>query len=78
MQLAGTKPEEMAWATALVESKGADFVDINLGCPIDHFTRKGLGAALGRQPNRIRRLVEAMKRCGDDDPRDGQDPSRLE
>ena len=61
VQLAGTKPEEMAWATALVESKGANFVDINLGCPIDHFTRKGLGAALGRQPNRIRRLVEAMK-----------------
>ena len=44
VQLAGTKPEEIAWAAALVESKGASFVDINLGCPIDHFTRKGLGA----------------------------------
>lgn len=63
VQLAGTNPDEIAWAAALVESKGADFVDINLGCPIDHFTRKGLGAALGRQPNRIRRLVEAMKRA---------------
>lgn len=62
VQLAGSDPEEMAWAAALVESRGADFVDINCGCPIDHFTRKGLGAALGRQPNRIRRIVEAMKR----------------
>jgi tRNA-dihydrouridine synthase 3 len=60
VQLAGTNPEEMAWAAALVESRGADFVDINLGCPIDHFTRKGMGAALGRQPSRVRRIVETM------------------
>src|SRR5512145_340785 len=50
VQLAGTNPDEMAWAAALVEARGADFVDVNLGCPIDHFTRKGLGAALARQP----------------------------
>jgi tRNA-dihydrouridine synthase 3 len=51
----------MAWAAALVEARGADFVDLNLGCPIDHFTRMGLGAALGRQPSRVRRIVEAMR-----------------
>lgn len=62
VQLAGTNPEEMAWAAGLVESRGADWLDINFGCPIDHFTRKGLGASIGRQPNRIRRIVEAMKR----------------
>lgn len=62
VQLAGTNAEEMAWAAALVEARGADFVDVNLGCPIDHFTRKGLGAALARQPNRVRRVVEAMAR----------------
>ena len=61
VQLAGNDPEEMGWAAELVEARGADLVDINLGCPIDHFTRKGLGAALGRQPNRVRRIVEAMK-----------------
>ena len=63
IQLAGTSPEEMAWAATLVESRGGDLVDVNFGCPIDHFTRKGLGAALGRQPKRIRRIVEAMKRA---------------
>lgn len=62
VQLAGTNPEEMGWAAGLVESRGADYVDINFGCPIDHFTRKGLGASIGRNPNRIRRIVEAMKR----------------
>lgn len=61
VQLAGNKPEEMAWAAALVEARGADFVDVNLGCPIDHFTRMGLGAALGRQPTRVRRVVDAMR-----------------
>lgn len=63
VQLAGNKPEEMAWAAALVEARGADFVDVNLGCPIDVFTRKGLGAALARQPQRVRRNVEAMKQA---------------
>ncbi len=63
VQLAGTNPEEMGWAAALVEARGADFVDVNLGCPIDHFTRKGLGAALARQPKRIQRIVEAMKKA---------------
>jgi tRNA-dihydrouridine synthase 3 len=61
VQLAGNKPEEMAWAAALVEARGSDFVDVNLGCPIDHFTRMGLGAALARQPGRVRRIVDAMR-----------------
>lgn len=61
VQLAGNRPDEMAWAATLVEARDADFVDLNLGCPIDHFTRKGLGAALARQPNRVRRVVEAMR-----------------
>ena len=63
VQLAGTDPDEMGWAAMLAESRGADFVDVNFGCPIDHFTRKGMGAALGRQPKRIRRIVEGMKRA---------------
>lgn len=63
VQLAGNKPDELAWAAALVESRGADFVDLNLGCPIDHFTRMGLGAALGRQVTRVARIVEAMRRA---------------
>ena len=63
VQLSGNDAEEMAWAAQLVESRGADLVDVNLGCPIDFFTRKGLGAALARNPNRVRRIVEAMSRA---------------
>jgi tRNA-dihydrouridine synthase 3 len=61
VQLAGNRPDEMAWAAALVEARGADFVDLNTGCPIDHFTRMGLGAALARQPGRVRKVVDAMR-----------------
>lgn len=60
VQLAANQPDEAAWAAALVEARGAEFVDMNFGCPIDYFTRKGLGAAIGRHPQRMRRLVEAM------------------
>ncbi len=63
VQLAGNRPDETAWAAALVESRGADFVDVNLGCPIDHFTRKGLGAAVARQPGKVRSIVEALKQA---------------
>jgi tRNA-dihydrouridine synthase 3 len=63
VQLAGNKADEMAWAAELVASRGADLVDVNLGCPIDYFTSKGLGAALAREPNRVRRIVDAMKKA---------------
>lgn len=61
VQLAGNNPDEMAWAAQLVESRGANLVDMNLGCPIDFFTSKGMGAALAREPKRVRRIVAAMK-----------------
>lgn len=61
VQLAGNNPDEMAWAAQLVESRGANLVDVNLGCPIDFFTSKGMGAALAREPKRVRRIVAAMK-----------------
>lgn len=61
VQLAGNRPDELGWAAGLAEERGAAFVDLNLGCPIDHFTRIGLGASLSRQPRRVHRLVRAMK-----------------
>lgn len=63
VQLAGNKPEEMAWAAELVQSRGANLVDVNLGCPIDFFTSKGMGAALAREPGRVRKIVAAMKQA---------------
>jgi tRNA-dihydrouridine synthase 3 len=61
VQIAGRSPEELGWAAALAEERGADLVDLNCGCPIDEMTRRGLGAALLQKPKRIQALVAAMK-----------------
>ena len=64
VQLADRNPEDLEWGTALAAERGADFVDLNLGCPIEEMTRRGLGAALLQKPRKVGALVEAMKRAG--------------
>jgi tRNA-dihydrouridine synthase 3 len=61
VQLAGKKPELMAEAARIAEDRGADFIDVNLGCPVEDATRRGFGAAMLRRPNRVGTIVEAMK-----------------
>ena len=61
VQLADKKPESLAEGARLAESRGARFVDLNCGCPIDQLTRRGLGASLLRKPTRLGRLVATMK-----------------
>jgi tRNA-dihydrouridine synthase 3 len=60
-QLAGKKPEVMAEAARIAEQAGADFVDVNCGCPIDDTTRRGYGAALLQRARRVGDIVAAMK-----------------
>jgi tRNA-dihydrouridine synthase 3 len=62
-QLAERKPEALAEGARLAESRGARFVDLNCGCPIDAITRHGLGSSLLRKPTRLARLVDAMKKA---------------
>jgi tRNA-dihydrouridine synthase 3 len=61
IQLAGKDPAFMAEAARVAEDSGADFVDVNLGCPIDEVTRRGFGASLLKRTGRVRAVVEAMK-----------------
>jgi tRNA-dihydrouridine synthase 3 len=61
VQLADKKAETLTEGARLAESRGARFVDLNCGCPIDQITRRGLGASLLRKPTRLGRLVAAMK-----------------
>lgn len=62
-QLADRDPATLAAAAATAEDMGSDFVDLNCGCPIDHFTSKGLGAAILRKPRRFGELIGAMRRA---------------
>ena len=63
VQLAGKNAEVMAEAARIAADHGADFVDVNLGCPIDDATRRGFGAALLERPSRVGAIVAAMKRA---------------
>lgn len=46
IQLFGEKPEHVANAAKFVEDLGADFVDLNFGCPVPKVVKKGAGSAM--------------------------------
>ena len=60
VQIATNDLEEGLRAAAIVAESGADFVDLNCGCPIYEATRRNLGSALLRKPERLARLVEGL------------------
>jgi tRNA-dihydrouridine synthase B len=62
VQIMGNDPELMAEAGAIVAHAGADVVDLNLGCPTNAAVRKGVGAALLKQPELLGRLLVTMRR----------------
>ncbi len=63
VQVMGNDPELMAEAGLVVARAGADVVDLNLGCPTNAAVRKGVGAALLKQPELLSRLLTTMRRA---------------
>ena len=51
IQLFGHETDVMAKAALLAEAQGADFIDINMGCPAPKITKGKDGAALMREPD---------------------------
>jgi tRNA-dihydrouridine synthase len=62
VQVMGNDPELMAEAGAVVAEAGADVVDLNLGCPTNTAVRKGVGAALLKDPEKLGVLLRTMRR----------------
>jgi nifR3 family TIM-barrel protein len=60
IQIFGSEPGVMAEAARMVESAGADIVDINFGCPVRKVTKTGAGATLLEDGDRAARIVEAV------------------
>lgn len=60
VQIATNVIDEGVRAGVLVAEAGADFLDLNCGCPIYEATRRGLGAALLRKPHKLARLVNGI------------------
>ena len=44
----------------LAAEAGADFIDLNCGCPIHETWKRGLGAALLKKPKKLERLVRGI------------------
>jgi nifR3 family TIM-barrel protein len=63
VQLFGARAEPLAEAARRVEALGASAVDLNLGCPARRVVQNEGGAALLRYPDRVARLVAAMRRA---------------
>jgi nifR3 family TIM-barrel protein len=60
VQLYGSVAEEMRDAAQLLESLGADLVDVNMGCPVRKVCSSGGGSAMMAEPDRAVMLVTAM------------------
>ena len=60
IQLFGSVPEELAEAARIVEARGADIIDINMGCPVPKVVNNGEGSALMKTPELAGRILKAM------------------
>lgn len=59
-QLFGSEPSTLARAAARIEGLGADFIDLNLGCPTRKITSNGDGGALMRSPDLCSNIFSAV------------------
>ena len=60
IQLFGSVPEELAEAARIVEARGADIIDLNMGCPVPKVVNNGEGSALMKTPELAGRILKAM------------------
>jgi len=63
IQIAGAEPEMMAEAARYNVDKGADIIDINMGCPAKKICNVYAGSALLRDEPLVARIVDAVVRA---------------
>lgn len=65
IQIYGHNTESMVEAAKLAEQAKPDFIDINCGCPMKKIIRKGAGAGLLQEPDKmvemVARIVKAVR-----------------
>ncbi|KAJ2388224.1 tRNA-dihydrouridine(47) synthase [NAD(P)(+)]-like protein [Coemansia sp. RSA 2611] len=68
VQLAGNNASVLGRAAELISREcEVDFIDLNMGCPIDMVANNGGGSALLSQPKKIGRIVRTMHHVTDCD-----------
>ncbi len=61
VQIVGSDPHEMGYAAHLAAARGAQWVDVNMGCPARDIVRTGSGAALMRTPELAADIVRSVR-----------------
>src|SRR3954468_20734487 len=61
MQLYGGDVERLCEAARWAEDRGADVIDINMGCPVDKITKRDGGSKLLCDPDRTLRMVDRVR-----------------
>lgn len=60
VQICGAYPDTIARTVELIEKEcRVDFIDINMGCPIDIVVDKGAGSCLLTKPLRMKGIIQA-------------------
>ena len=60
VQIAGSDPEEMAFAAQVNVQSGAQIIDINMGCPAKKVNKKLAGSALLKAPEQVEQIVKSV------------------
>ena len=60
VQIAGSDPELMAAAARENVMRGAQIIDINMGCPAKKVNKKLAGSALMREPDLVKAILESV------------------
>lgn len=63
IQLFGEEPEIMARAAQVAQEKGADFIDLNFGCPVPKVTKKGAGSAILKDLPHMVTMISTIKKA---------------
>ncbi|MBI4519160.1 MAG: tRNA dihydrouridine synthase DusB [Deltaproteobacteria bacterium] len=63
VQLFGADPARMAEAGRVAAAHGAAVIDVNCGCPVPKVVKRGGGAELMRQPQRLAMILRALRQA---------------
>lgn len=63
VQIAGSDPDQLALAARLCVDRGAQIIDINMGCPAKKVCRKLAGSALLKDERLVQRILETVVRA---------------
>lgn len=63
IQIFGEDPVIMGEAAKIIEGMGADFVDLNFGCPVKKVVQKGAGSAILKDLSCVRTMLSTIKKA---------------